>query len=359
MENQKVFLFRQKNRWGLTVLSILVCFIISPLVGMTAMMPQVLAFVPVIALALLAYVGPVSAVMCTDVLVGMGGTLYGLYGLLGAIILFVPMLLIGAALADKRVPFWQSAGVGTVTMFVSMGAVIGMLTVAVGKDVVTMYTELVREVFGNMGALSDSLLMMMMQMGVLPVQDGLDLSSPVAAMTPQMREELINMIVYVMDTGLRLELPAQMTTGAVMAGVMGQVVLRKGMRAHGSDVPYLQLRKWRLPKGWGRVLGGTLLVFFIAANAMPERMNSTFYVFSQMFDLVFAVQGIAAVCYMLHKKGRGRGLKFLVCVAGFFFLRSIALAIGIADQGMDITGRRAELDAAGNPYDPFGRKPEA
>jgi len=358
VENQKVFLFRRKNRWALTVLSILLCLIVSPLVGMTAMMPQALAFVPVVMLALLAYVGPVSAVMCTGIIVGMGGTLYGLYGLLGAVILFVPMLLVCAALADRRVPFWKSAGIGTVTMFVSMGAVVGMLTVAVGKDVVTMYTELVRDVFGSMGALSDALLTMMMQMGVMPAPDGLDLSAGAAAMTPQMREEMVNMIVYVMDTALRLELPAQMTTGAVMAGVMGQVALRKGMRAQGSDVPYLHLRSWRLPKGWGRVLGGTLLVFYLAANLMPERMNSTFYVFSQMFDLLFAVQGIAAVCYMLHKNGKGKVLKLLTCVAGFFMLRSIALAVGIADQGMDITGRRAELDAAGNPYDPFGRKPE-
>ena len=359
MDNQREFLFRRKNRWGLTVLSILICLVLSPLVSMTAMMPQVLAFVPVVMLMLLGYVGPVSAVVCTGMCVGMAGTIYGGYGLLGAALLFVPVLAVSALLVDRQTPFWQSAGASALTMFVSMGSVVGLLSVWMGSDVVTLYTQIVREMFGGMGSLSDALLMMMMQMGALPTPEGLDLTSATAVLTPEMREEMVNMVAYVLDTGLRLELPAQMTTGSVMAGVLGQTVLRRGLLSKGTAVDYPPLRTWRLPKGWGRVLGGTLLVFFVAAQLMPERMNSTFYVFSQIFDLVFAVQGIASVCYLLHKKGKGKILKTLVCLLGFFAIRSIMLAVGIADQGMDITGRRAVLDQKDNPYDPFGRKPEA
>ena len=244
-------------------------------------------------------------------------------------------------------------------MFVSMAAVIGMLTVITGSDVVTAFANVVREMFTQMGGLSDTLLMMFAQMGVVPVE-GLDLSAESIGtiLTPQMREEMVNTIVMILDSGLRLELPAQMMTGSVAAGILGQVMLRKSVLSRGIEVPYPRLRTWCLPKGWGRVLLGTLIVFYVAAQLAPEHMNSTLYVFIQMFDLLFAVQGIAAVCYMLHKNGKGKFWKLLTVFAGLFVVRSIALAVGIADQGMDITHRREAFGDKDNPYDPFGRKPE-
>ena len=57
---------------------------------------------------------------------------------------------------------------------------------------------------------------------------------------------------------LRLELPMQMATGAVAAGLLGQAVLRKGLISRGEKVEYPKLSSWRVPKGWGRILGGTL-----------------------------------------------------------------------------------------------------
>lgn len=359
MENQRIWLFRQKNRWGLTILSIVLSIALLPIVGMAVMMPQVLTLLPVALMALLGYVGPVSAVVCTGLCVGIGGILFGLPGALGALLLFVPLFAVSALLVEKRWPFWQSAGIGAATMFVSMGMVIGLLTLMTGSDVVTAFSGLVREMFTEMGALSDSLLMLFAQMGVVAVPEGIDLTIPGAMLFPEMREEMVNMIVLILDTGLRLELPAQMATGAVTAGVLGQALLRKAVLRRGVSVPYPRLRTWRLPKGWGRVLGGTLLLFFLAAQLMPERMNSMLYVFTQIFDMVFVVQGIAAVCYLLHKNGKGKGYKLLVFVAGYFIVRSVAMLAGIADQAADFTHRRAELDSEDNPYDPFGRKPEA
>ena len=356
VENQKVLLFRQKNRWGLTVLSVVLCFVLSPLVGMAAMMPQVLSIMPVVLMVLLGFVGPVSAVVCAGVCVGVGGTLFGVYGAVGALLLFVPVSIVSAVLVEKRRPFWESAGLATATMFISMGLVVGFLTVLTGSDVVSAFTELVREMFTSLGSLADSMLLMFAQLGVVSV-DGLDLSaqSMGVILTQEMRTEMINSIALILDSGLRLELPAQMATGSVLTGVLGQVLLRRSVLRRGVEVPYPKLRTWHLPKGWGRVLGGTLLVFYLAAQMMPEQMYSTFYVFMQVVEMVFAVQGVAAVCYMLHKRGKGKFWRVLVIIAGCFVVRSVALAVGIADQGMDITRRRAELDSEDNPYDPFGR----
>lgn len=359
MERREVLFFRRRNRWGLTVLSVILCFVMAPVLGMAAMMPQVLALAPVALMSLLGFVGPVSAVICTGICVGMGGTLFGAQGVVAALLLFIPVLIVSAVLVEKRWPFWQSTGIGAATMFASMAAVIAMLTALTGTDVVTAFMGIVREMFGETGGLMDALLMMFAQTGLVPA-DGVELGAQSIGMilTPEVREKMVNTIVMILDSTLRLELPAQMVVGSAAAGVLGQMLLRKSVLSRGIEVPYPHLRTWRLPKGWGRVLLGTLAVFYVAAQLSPERMNSMLYVFIKVFDLIFAVQGIAAVCYLLHKKGKGKFLKLLTVAAGLFVIRSIALAVGVADQGVDITHRREELGDQGNPYDPFGRKPE-
>lgn len=354
MENQKVLLFRQKNRWGLTVLSIVLCMLLSPLMGMVALMPQILTALPILVMLLLGYVGPVSAVVCAGLCVGVGGTYFGMQGAVYALILLLPVLIVSAVLVEKHHPFWQSAGISTATMFVSMGVVIGAITLMAGSDVVTAFTGLMREMFESMGSLADSMLLLFAQMGVLSVE-GLDLTAQSVTLTPEIRQEMIDAIVLMMDSGLRLELPAQMTTGSIMAGVLGQAALRKGVLRRGVKVPYPPLRTWRLPKGWGLVLGVTLAAFYAGAYLAPTQMNAMYYVFSNVFQIIFAVQGVAALCYLLHKRGKGRMWQALVFIVGYFALSSIALAVGVADQAMDITHRRQELDQEDNPYDPFGR----
>lgn len=359
MEKREVLFFGRRNRWGLTVLSIVLCLIITPIIGLAAMMPQVLALAPVVLMSLLGFVGPVSAVICTGICVGVGGTFFGAQGAAAAVLLFVPMLIVSAVLVEKRWPFWQSVGVSTATMFVSMAAVIGMLSMITGSDVVTAFMEVVREMFTSMGSMSDALLVMFAKMGLVSVE-GLELGAESVSvmLTPEIREEMINKVVLILDSSLRLELPAQMAVGSGAAGVLGQMLLRKSVLARGIEVPYPRLCTWRLPKGWGRILLGTLVLLYAAAQIMPERMNSMLYVFIKVFDLLFAVQGIAAMCYLLHKNGKGKLWKLLAVVSGLFVIRSIALAVGVADQGMDITHRREAFGDKDNPYDPFGRKSE-
>ena len=53
MENQKILLFRQKNRWGLTVLSIVLCLVLSPALSAMLFVPNVLTILPVLLLLLL------------------------------------------------------------------------------------------------------------------------------------------------------------------------------------------------------------------------------------------------------------------------------------------------------------------
>ena len=171
------------------------------------------------------------------------------------------------------------------------------------------------------------------------------------------RSSLLGQLVMLMDTMLRLEIPMQMATGSVMAGVVGQAVLRRGLASRGITVDAPPIYTWRVPDGWGRVLGGTLVLLFALSKLVGGSALSMYYVFGGVFERVYALQGVAAVCYMLDQRGKGRGWKLLVFALGMTLLSSAAIVVGIADQAMDITKRREALGSTGLEIT-FGRGEE-
>lgn len=351
MEKQTYWVFKQKNKWGLTALSVVLCLLLSPLMSMTLFMPQMIALLPVLALALLGYVGPVSATVCMGTFVGTTAVFYGAWGALLAAVIIVPVVAVSAIMMEREQPFWQSVAGGGVTLFASMGAAVAMIAMLAGSDVVTAITDMVRQGMEASGAMGDSLLTMLVQMGMLTLPEGA--ADGAAALTdPAVRGELVSTLLMMMDSVLRLELPMQMATGAVTAGLLGQAALRRGVNARGAKTEYPALATWRVPKGWGRILGGTLVVLYVLAQMIPQSMSTMFYVFSGVFDKIFALQGVAAVCYLIRDKGKPAFLQALTFVLGYFVLGSFAMVLGIADQTMDFTHRRVYLDKLENPFDP-------
>ena len=78
---------------------------------------------------------------------------------------------------------------------------------------------------------------------------------------------------------------------------------------------YPPLRTWTVPKGWGRVLGATLAALYVLTLIVPSFTSSMFYVFTGVFEQIFALQGIAAVCYYLRARGawrRGLSLRWAI-----------------------------------------------
>ena len=351
MDNQKVTVFHQKNRWGLTIASIVACLLLAPTFSVGILLPQVLSAVPVLLLLLLGYAGPVSAAICSVILTMLTTTLFGVWGGISVILLIVPTVLVSAIMLEREQPFWQCVAAGAVTEFASMGIVVALLSVLAGSDVVSALGALLEEMLTASGAMGDAMLSMFVQMGLVSAPDGVDLGGMIA-LDPQMKEELLNSIVFMLDSVLRLELPMQMATGSVAAGLLGQAVLRKGLIHRGVSVEYPRFKTWRVPKGWGRILGGTLLVLYLLSSIVPRSMTTMFYVFNGVFDQVFSLQGIAAVCYMLDEHGKSPRWQRLVFVVGYFLMGSFSVMIGILDQAADFAHRREKLDEMENPFDP-------
>jgi len=314
-------------------------------------MPQVLSIIPVLLLALLGYAGTAAAAACTGLLIVMSAMYYGAWGGIGAFVLLVPVIVVSALALEREHPFWQSVAAGSVAMFASMGVVVTMLTVLAGSDVVSAIIDIMRETLNTSSVFGDTLLTMLIQMGALSAPEGVQ-AGEAFALTAEMRSELVTRLLFTVDSVLRLELPMQMATGAVSAGLLGQAVLRKGVIRRGGDVQYPRLHTWRVPKGWGRILGGTLAVLYLLTMLAPQSMNTMFYVFSGVFDRVFSLQGVAALCYLMEERKAPRWLKRIVFVIGYFFLGSIAMTIGIFDQAIDFAHRREKLDKLENPFDP-------
>ena len=351
MDNQKVTVFRQKNKPGLTVASIVACLLLSPVIGMGVFLPQVLSAIPVMLLALLGYVGPISAAVCSGILVALTSTLFGVWGGVCAALLILPTVLVSGVMLEREQPFWQSVAGGGVTMFASMGVVVALLSALAGSDVVSALAGIMDEMFLVSGTLGDVMLSIFMQTGMISAPEGVELGG-MLALDPQVKKDLLDTLVMMMDSVLRLELPMQMATGSVAAGLLGQAVLRKGLIHRGEKVAYPRLKSWRVPKGWGRILGGTLALLYVLAMLVPRSMNTMFYVFSGVFDQIFALQGIAAICYMLDERGKSPRWQRLVFVVGYLFLNSVAVMVGVLDQAADFAHRREKLDEEENPFDP-------
>ena len=74
------------------MLSIVLCLLLSPVLALSAFLPQAMTLVPIALLLLLGYVGPVSAVTCTAVLITLSTTLFGFWGAALSTLLLVPVL---------------------------------------------------------------------------------------------------------------------------------------------------------------------------------------------------------------------------------------------------------------------------
>ena len=256
LENKNISLLRRSNRWGWTALSIALCMLLSPLLAVSVFIPQGMTLVPIALLLLVGYVGPVSAVTCTAILVTLSTVFFGFWGAALSAVLLVPILVVSSYMVEHEQSFWQSAAGSGVTMFASIGLAMLLVSALAGADVVTALSNMMRQAFSVSQTFSDMVLTMMMQLGAITSASGGAVD--IATLDAAARGQLIEQLVLILDTLMRLEIPMQMATGSVAAGVLGQAALRKGVLSRGDKADYPPLRTWTVPKGWGRVLGATL-----------------------------------------------------------------------------------------------------
>ena len=65
-----------------------------------------------------------------------------------------------------------------------------------------------------------------------------------------------------------------------------------------------------------------------------------------------ALQGVAALCYLMCERGKSAKWQRIVFIVGYFLLGSMMVVVGVFDQAMDFAHRRQKLDEQENPFDP-------
>ena len=167
LENKNISLLRRSNRWGWTALSIALCMLLSPLLAVSAFIPQGMTLVPIALLLLVGYVGPVSAAACTAILVTLSTVFFGFWGAALSAVLLVPILVVSSYMVEHEQSFWQSAAGSGVTMFASIGLAMLLVSALAGADVVTALSNMMRQAFSVSQTFSDMVLTMMMQLGAI------------------------------------------------------------------------------------------------------------------------------------------------------------------------------------------------
>lgn len=334
MEKQRISILKQKNRLGLTAL----CVVLTPLLMLLCLfVPMALPLVPLMMLAMLGYAGPASAVIGCFGAISMTGYLFGVPGGIGAALFLVPVLVAAGVLVYLDKPFWFSVGVGAGVMFASLGAISGLLSLLAGTDLVTAITDGLRAMLLQYDFLAEYIIALASELGVVNT-DGATLT------------QMVGQLVLLIDEVLRLEIPAHMVVGSGTVGLFGQALLRRGLQKRGEAVDLPAFKTWRIPKGWGRVLGGTLAVLVLMNLLMPANTAGMLYTFTALIEKIFAAQGIAAIFWKLDEQNRGRILKGLIFLMGWTVLVYGAVLAGVLDQAADVMKRRAALD--GNRQSP-------
>ena len=339
MEKRQFTFASQKNRWGFTILSVILFIMLGPFASVLAFLPRMMTTLPILLVILLGYVGIVSTVLCTAVVVMYAMLLFGIYGAIGALIFLVPPLIGTAVLSERNMPFFRSCAISGMVMLLCEYLVLAIISMVTGQDAVSAVMQLFVDFFNENSLLSTSLMDVMMQNGLISINQA---ASSISQLSAGDRVSILQSFIRSMDQLLRLEVPLQIATGAVSMGLLGQFLMRYAMRTKGVKVDCPPFRTWRIPDGFGRVMLITVAALYLL-SLIGRGMDTMFTVVSGVFEQLLTLQGIAAVCYSLHQNGKSRRMQFWVFILGYFILGIAAVIVGIIDQTFDFTHRRAEL----------------
>ncbi|MBQ7488325.1 MAG: DUF2232 domain-containing protein [Clostridia bacterium] len=339
MENRQFTFASQKNRWGFTVLSTILCILLGPFASALVLIPRMMTMLPLLLIILLGYVGIVSAVACTAILTAYASLLFGMWGAVGAFIFLLPPLITAAVSSEKNMSFWKASAINGLVMLLCEYIVLAIISMVAGQDAISATMQLFVDFFNENKQLTNVLVDGLMQSGLLTSSGSI---SSITQISDADRISILQGLIQSADQLLRLEVPMQIATGAVSVGLLGQFMIRKSMLKRGEKVDCPAFRTWCIPNGFGRVMAVTVLALYLI-SMVGSKNSAMFYVVSGVFEQFLALQGVAAMCYMLHRNGKTRGWQIVSFVIGYFFLNMAAVIIGIVDQAFDFTHRREEI----------------
>ncbi len=325
------------------------------------------------ALLMIYYLAPVGACLAA-VLGGLVPMLAGLlscvltlhlcFGLTGALLGLLYLLPVCAAFVAAfalRLPFFRAAAIAAAAMFASQFAVFLILQ---GMTDGRMYEAAGEAVSAYVAGMEecDMLLITLFRSGLIGAAQELSGDMLIETiggftLTDAARGDFLLSLSNVVKNLLSAFAPGALISQSVYAGVgavalgvrLGSVgwqreAFRKDMPDAGKfpDLGMPPLAKWHLPRGWGLRVGALASGYLLMAmgDGTLAMLGALMYA---AFSSVYALQGVAFVNFVQHKRGSKFGWRIAAPILLFLLVHQALVVLGVFDQVSGARGLRPPL----------------
>lgn len=295
------------------------------------------------------------------VLVGMmsvtlAGYLYWNLGwgfALGLIVISLPGV-IAAALTDRRLPFYRAVGVSAAVQLFSMFAVTAAAWLFFRQNLVDVMTAALRGLIHEIPVYYQHYLALQMgQLGAFGGNTGINFQT--AILTDAQLQSLIDQLLYTINEGLKLSLPAYVLASGAATGAMSYAAAAWVRVRRGDDpaVPFVKPVSWRLN---ANLIVGPPILALVCVGLM--RMNvagaeAAYLAAITIARLLYTVQAVGVLERRLKTGGMAPGKRTGLIVLALVIAQQLMPFIGMysalfGSQGLISRKIRKRMDGKGD-----------
>lgn len=299
--------------------------------------------------------GLLSCMLTLRLCFGMTGALIGCIYLAPVCVAFVIVLTL-------RLPFVRAAALTAAALFASQLALYLMLQGMTGGDMYAAAGEAVSRYVAGMEE-CDMLLITLYQSGLIGAASELSGDMLIEtiggyALTDIARADFLLSLSNVVKNLLSSLAPSALVSQSVYTGV-GAVALgvrlggigrqREAFRKEGGeaekfpDLGMPPLAKWHLPRGWGLKVGVLASGYLLMALSRDTAISLAGTLMYAAFSSVYAVQGIAFVNFLQHKRDSKFAWRVTAPILLFLLVPQALVILGVIDQFSGARGLRPPL----------------
>lgn len=291
-------------------------------------------------------------------------TLHRLFGLTGALMGCLYLAPVAAAFAvvfALRLPFLRAAAVAAAAMFLSQLAVFLILQSMTGGRMYEAAGDAVAAYVAGSES-CDALLVTLYQSGLIGAAGELSGDMLIEAiggftLTDAARADFLLSLSTAVRTLLSAFVPGALVSQSVYTGVgavalgvrLGRVAWQRKAfkRSDGEtekfpDLGMPPLAKWHLPRGWGLRVGVLAVGYPLMALGGGTLALAGALMYAA-FSAVYAVQGVAFVNFVQHKRDSKRGWRIAAPLLLFLLARQALVILGVVDQISGARGLRPPI----------------
>jgi hypothetical protein len=251
----------------------------------------------------------------------------------GMVVISLPGV-IAAALTERRMPFYRAVGVSAAVQLFSMLAVTAAAWLFFRQNLVDVMTGALRGLIDDIPVYYQHYLALQMgQLGAFGSNTGINFSN--AILTDAQLQSLIDQLLYTINEGLKLSLPAYVLASGAATGAMSYAAAAWVRVRRGDDpaIPFVKPVSWRLS---ANLIVGPPAMALVCVGLMQFNITgaeAAYLAAITIARLLYTVQAVGVLERRLKMGGMAPGKRTAL----------IVLALVIAQQLMPFVGMYSAL----------------